>query len=49
MRIKVVESLGFLQLKQVIPLLEKALEDKDTGVRIRATEVMGHTLAKDFE
>ena len=48
-RIKVVESLGFVQLKQAIPLLEKSLKDKDTGVRIKATEVMGHTLAKDFE
>ena len=48
-RIKTVESLGFIQLRQAIPLIEKALQDKDSGVRIRATEVLGHALAKDFE
>ena len=49
MRIRAIESLGFLQLRQVIPVLEKALEDSDSGVRIRATEVMGYVLAQDFE
>ena len=48
-RIRAVESLGFLQVRQAIPVLETALEDSDPGVRIRATEVMGHVLAKDFE
>ena len=48
-RIRAVESLGFLQLPQAITVLRSALEDRDSGVRIRATEVMGHVLAKDFE
>ena len=48
-RIRAVESLGFLQLPQAIPVLKKALEDKNKGVRIRATEVLGRVLAKDFE
>jgi len=48
-RIRAIESLGFIQLRQAITVLEKALKDPDPGVRIRATEVMGHALAKDFE
>ena len=48
-RIRAVESLGFLQLSQAIAVLRSALEDRDASVRIRATEVMGHVLAKDFE
>ena len=48
-RIRAVEALGFLQLAQTIPILKKALEDKNKGVRISATEVLGHVLAKDFE
>ena len=48
-RIRAVESLGFLQLGAAVRVLEQALEDRDTGVRIRATEIMGHVLAKDFQ
>ena len=48
-RIRAIESLGFLQLREAIPILEIALGDRDSGVRLRATEVMGHVLAKDFE
>jgi HEAT repeat protein len=48
-RIRAVESLGFIQLPQAIAVLRQALSDKDPGVRIRATEVMGRVLAKDFE
>ena len=48
-RIRAVESLGFLQLAAAATVLETALADRDAGVRIRATEVMGHVLAKDFE
>ena len=48
-RIRAVESLGFLQLPAVAVVLETALADRNAGVRIRATEVMGHVLAKDFE
>jgi HEAT repeat protein len=48
-RMRAVEALGFLQLPQAIPVLQTALADRDAGVRIRATEVMGHVLAKDFE
>lgn len=42
-RIRAVESLGFLQLPAVVPVLMQALEDKDPGVRIRATEVLGRS------
>ena len=49
MRIRAVEALGFLQLAQAIPVLKQALKDKNTGVRLRATEVLGRVLAKDFE
>ena len=48
-RIRAVEALGFVQMPQAIPALETALMDRDAGVRIRATEVMGHVLARDFE
>jgi HEAT repeat protein len=48
-RIRAIESLGFLQLREALPVLETALEDRDSGVRIRATEIIGHVLAKDFE
>ena len=48
-RIRAIESLGFLQLQQAISILEKALEDSDPGVRIRATEVLEYVLAQDFE
>ena len=48
-RMRAVESLGFLQLPQAINVVEKALQDKDLGVRIRATEVLGFMLSKDFE
>ena len=44
-----VEALGFVQLPQAIPVLHRALIDRDAGVRIRATEVIGRVLAKDFE
>jgi len=44
-----VEALGFVQLPQAIPVLHTALIDRDAGVRIRATEVIGRVLAKDFE
>ena len=47
-RMRAVESLGFLQLPQAIMVVEKALKDKDLGVRIRATEVLGFVLSKDF-
>jgi len=48
-RIRAVEALGFIQLPQAIPVLGTALADRDAGVRLRATEVMGRVLAKDFE
>jgi len=48
-RIRVVESLGFLQLPEAAAVLQQALADRDSGVRIRATEVMGRVLSKDFE
>jgi HEAT repeat protein len=48
-RVRAVESLGFLQLPQAIPVLRQALADKNAGVRLRATEVMGRVLSKDFE
>ncbi len=48
-RMRAVESLGFLQLPQAIAVVEKALQDKDLGVRIRATEVLGFVLSKDFD
>lgn len=48
-RMRAVESLGFLQLPQAITVVEKALQDKDLGVRIRATEVLGFVLSKDFD
>ena len=48
-RIRAVESLGFLQLPQAVAVLRLALEDRDASVRIKATEVIGHVLAKDFE
>jgi HEAT repeat protein len=48
-RIRAVEALGFVQLPQAIPVLGTALADRDAGVRLRATEVMGRVLAKDFE
>lgn len=48
-RIRAVESLGFVQLPQAVPVLQQALADRDSGVRIRATEVVGRVLAKDFE
>ena len=48
-KVRAVESLGFVQLAQAIAVLRQALSDKDPGVRIRATEVMGRVLAKDFE
>ena len=48
-RLRAIESLGFLQLRASIPVLERALADPVPGVRIRATEVLGRVLAKDFE
>ena len=48
-RIRAVESLGFIQLPAAVAVLQQALEDKDPGVRIRATEVLGRVLAKEFE
>jgi len=48
-RIRAVESLGFVQLPGAMTVLQQALEDLNAGVRLRATEVMGHVLAKDFE
>ncbi len=48
-RIRAVEALGFVQLPQAIPILQTALIDRDAGVRIWATEVIGRVLAKDFE
>ena len=48
-RIRAVESLGFVQMPSAISALRRALEDPHLGVRIRATEVMGRVLAKDFE
>ena len=48
-RIRAVEAVGFIQLPQAIPVLGTALADRDAGVRLRATEVMGRVLAKDFE
>ena len=48
-RMRAVESLGFLQLPEAIAVVEKALRDRDIGVRIRATEVLGFMLSKDFE
>lgn len=48
-RVRAVESLGFVQLPQAVAVLEQALGDRDAGVRIRATEVMGRVLAKEFD
>ena len=48
-RLRAVEALGFVQLPQAIAALQTALAVKDTGVRIRATEIMGRVLAKHFE
>jgi len=48
-RIRPVEALGFAQMTQAISVLQTALTDRDAGVRIRATEVMGRVLAQDFE
>jgi HEAT repeat protein len=48
-RVRAVESLAYVQLPQAIPVLQTALADRDPGVRIRATEVMGRVLSKDFE
>ena len=46
-RLRAVESLGFLQLATALTVIERSLKDPDLGVRIRATAVLGHALAKE--
>jgi len=48
-RMRAVEALGYLQLSAAVPVLRRAVSDKDAAVRIRATETLGHLLARDFE
>ena len=49
MHIRAVESLGVLQLPEAATVPQQALADRNSGVRMWATEVMGCGLSKDFE
>ena len=48
-RLRAVGSLGFLQLATALTVIERSLKDPDLGVSIRATEVLGHGLAKEYD